>query len=42
MGTNPYCSCSKAMFYFKTSCIENQHNLGSCILDVLLSYKGYI
>ena len=34
METNLYCSCSNAMFYFKTLCIGNQHNLGNCILDV--------
>ena len=29
-------------FYLKTVCIGNQHDLGSCILDVLLSDRGYI
>ena len=30
------------MFYLKTLHIGNQHNLGSCILDVLLSDRDYI
>ena len=34
MGANLYCSCSTATFYLKTLCLGNQHNLGSCILDV--------
>ena len=42
MGTNLYCSCSNAMFYLKTLCIGNQHNLGSCILDVLLSDRLHL
>ena len=29
-------------FYLKTVCIGNQHDLGSCILDVLLSDRDYI
>ena len=39
MGTNLYCSCSNVMFYLKNLCIGNQHNLGSWILDVLLSER---
>ena len=42
MGTNLYCSCSNAMFYLKTLCIGNQRNLGSCILDVLLSDRLHL
>ena len=42
MGTNLYCSCNNAMFYLKTLCIENQHNLGSCILDALLSDRLHL
>ena len=42
MGTNLYCNCSSAIFYLKTSCIGNQHNLDSCILDVLLSDRLHL
>ena len=42
MATNLYYSCSNAIFYWKTLCIENQHNIGSCILDVLLPDRNYI
>ena len=38
---NLYCSCSNDLFYMKTLRIGSKHNLGSCILDVLLSGKDY-
>ena len=42
MGTNLYCSCSNAMFYLKTLYTGNQHNIGSCIFDVLSSDRLYL
>ena len=42
MGTSLYSSCSNDMSYLKTLCIGNQHNLGSCILDKLLSDRLHL
>ena len=39
--TDLYCSCSNDLFYMKTLRIGSKHDLGSCILDVLLSGKDY-
>ena len=42
MRANLYCSCNNAIFYLKTLCIGNQHNLDSYILDGLLSQKLHL